>query len=157
MKVLLLTLLLLGCGNETVAHLDGTYNHHPQRQGDLQGDTQLISELYTELDKNLATLGYGEERFLFSINYGPLDAKTLGICYTDKYTDHRSIVISDKLRDSPDHRAAVLLHELGHCLWNQAHYDPQPATPDVMNAIADWGVAEYLDYYRGVFQERVAR
>jgi len=49
----------------------------------------------------------------------------------------------------------VLLHEMGHCLWNQKHYDPKPTEPDVMNAVVDWGVAEYLDYYRGVFQERI--
>lgn len=158
--LLLLTLLLLGCGNSPTtvdnwtAQATGTYNHHPQRNGDMVGDPQLVSELYTELDRNLSVLGYGDERFVYTIQFEVLDPQILGVCYTDDHTDHRYIAISEVLRDDADQRATVLLHEMGHCLWAQEHYGDK-STPDVMNAIESWTVVHNLDAYRTRFQERI--
>lgn len=110
---ILLSVMCLGCGQDQYVN---------QRSDEpLQVEPYIdptVKDLVAQWDKDMSEAGIPHKKLMYmqSIAVTPIDPSKLGICIYGA----RSIEIQPGL--SPQVLKAVVYHELGHCVLNQAHW-----------------------------------
>lgn len=122
------------------------------REDALGGDPHLVGEYYTKMaDFIQAGAGSDDDLKVIGVQYGPLDATKLGLCTYD--LKGRVITLRYDLMYNGPRRNLVLTHEMGHCVFNQDHYD---AEIDIMNTVSN-NESEKEDHFDTYFSKLCSR
>ncbi len=113
-----------GCGREVKDY---------EREETLGGDPHLVAEYYNHMADYIDEgVGPGDDKKVIGVQYGPLTTTILGLCTFDPRG--RVITLRYDLMFNLAQRNLILVHEMGHCVYNQGHYDEDI---DIMNTFSD--------------------
>lgn len=160
LKVLLATTFIIGCGRETILEASKVKDVG-RGDSELIGDPDLILEYKAEVFRQSKVLGMGYEGRVVEVKFVPampgnVPSTVIGLCNKasdEANSDFRTIFILEKLRSFKKVRLAVLAHEIGHCVYDQNHYD---GTLDLMNTYMQSELYNNLESYRQKYLWRVS-